>query len=401
VFRYSFPEYLCVDGFSNTTWKLTHPQKARRVFLDGERFDIHGYDQRIKKIINLRKRIKPFIDWPAVFKDIIGLTVSDERVQARAFWRTDGENRIIAVTMMNEDGVEGATVDVDLGPIGTPKAVHLFTLDGRVVRLPIDGDDRVTIPVPTDGVSAAVIGSQVAPELAAWAWLEQIMRPGDDGLAMALFFPVGSPGEVSVDMSTPPGLFGQPVDVDAESDCLRRMELPCAGSLSDLKRWERLETEFNWGPAGVKPWTIMAPPLVNGNFEDVEDGRLVYWGAPPCTEDPGEGDYCIRVDSETAPHKHISNLTPVKPNCRYRFRAMLKRHPDATGGVGAHVVEYEEGLKFERSAALNSHKAGEWEELECEFTTHADPRSTAIYLYNFDDDLPAWFDGLELEEIVP
>ena len=60
VFRYTFPGYLLVDGFSNTTWKLTHPQKAYRVFLDGERFDIHGYDQRVKRIINLRRRIKPF-----------------------------------------------------------------------------------------------------------------------------------------------------------------------------------------------------------------------------------------------------------------------------------------------------------------------------------------------------
>ncbi|MBM3499941.1 MAG: hypothetical protein FJX74_14875, partial [Armatimonadetes bacterium] len=51
VFRYTFPEILCVDGFSNHTFKLTGPQKARRVFLEGERFDLHGYDQRVKKVL--------------------------------------------------------------------------------------------------------------------------------------------------------------------------------------------------------------------------------------------------------------------------------------------------------------------------------------------------------------
>jgi hypothetical protein len=66
--------------------------------------------------------------------------------------------------------------------------------------------------------------------------------------------------------------------------------------------------------------------------------------------------------------------------------------------AGAHLVEYLEGSEFVRSAVLNSTKRAEWETLETEFTTHPDPRSSAIYLYNFDDE-PAYFDGLELEEV--
>jgi len=145
--------------------------------------------------------------------------------------------------------------------------------------------------------------------------------------------------------------------------------------------------------------TVVAPPVVNGDFEEVEDGRLVYWGGKPCEEDPAQGKYCIRIDREAFIHGHARLLTPVKPNCRYRFKCMLKRSEKATGGVGAHVVEYEEGSQFVRSAALNSKRPGDWETLETEFTTHADPRSTAIYLYNFDETEPAWFDGIELEEI--
>jgi hypothetical protein len=67
--------------------------------------------------------------------------------------------------------------------------------------------------------------------------------------------------------------------------------------------------------------------------------------------------------------------------------------------AGAHFIEYLEGSEFVRSAMLNSTKRGEWETLETEFTTHPNPRSSAIYLYNFDEQEPAWFDGLELEEV--
>lgn len=98
--------------------------------------------------------------------------------------------------------------------------------------------------------------------------------------------------------------------------------------------------------------------------------------------------------------RHISSLTPLKPNTRYRFRCMVRRSPNATAWAGAHVVEYLEGSAFERSAALNSTRAGEWETLETVFTSHPDPRSTAIYLYNFDENEPAWFDGLELTEVM-
>ena len=400
VFRYTFPEYLLVDGFSNTTWKLTHPQKARRVFLDGERFDIHGYDQRVKKIISLRKRIKPFIDWPAVFKDTVGLSISDARVQARGYVRTDGQNRTITVTMMNEEAVEGATVEVDLAPIGAAKTAFIFGLDGRVEMLAVPDGQTFSLPVPVDGVSAAVIVSQVEPALRVVAWLEQIMRPGDDGLALTLFAPLDYPfGEISQTVSD----HGMTRIIENSNDVaphLRRYEIRDADHLAGLAEWIKATADVRWQGGEVHPWTVLAPPLVNGNMEQVQDdGRLAYWGALPCDEDPAEGLHCIRVDTQSAPQKHLSTLTPVKPACRYRFRCMVRRSAAATGWAGAHVVEYEEGSSFTRSAVLNSSKVGEWESLETEFTSLPDPRSTAIYLYNFDEAEPAWFDRLQLEEI--
>ena len=399
VFRYTFPEYLCVDGFSNTTWKLTQPQKARRVFLDGERFDIHGYHQEVKKIIALRKRIKPFIDWPAVFKDTVGLTVSDPRVQARAFLRTDGDNRILAVTMINEEHVEGVTVNVDLTPIGRARTVHLFHFDGTTAEVQHSADGVQRIAVPADDISAAVIVNQASRDLAVVAWLEQIMSPGQDGLRLGLFFPDGSkPESLRLHANWPRG-FTPRESTTRVSPCFEVRKFEDPDHLKGLRRWERTDVSLTCDGAEASVWTVLAPPLVNGDFEEVENGRLVYWGVPPSTGDPGQGEQCIQLDTTTAPHKHISLLTPVKPNCRYRFRAMVKRSAAANGWAGAHIIEYEEGSKLVRSAALNSTRSGEWETLEIEFTTHPNPRTSAIYLYNFDPKKPAWFDGLSLSEI--
>jgi hypothetical protein len=399
VFRYTFPEYLLVDGFSNTTWQLTKPEKARRVFLDGERLDIHGYDQRVKKIINLRRRIKTFTDWPAIFRDTVGLSVSDDRVQARAFLRTDGGNRTIAVTMMNEDAVEGASVDVDLSAIGAPQTAHLFGFDGRVEPLAISDGETFTIPVPVDPVSAAVIVSSVDPALQVVPWLEQVMRPGDDGLALTLFFPTGEPDRVEYALSGH-SLAGMIEATADTSECVRRIEMLDSNHLVDLNEWAKVIAHVTWQDGEVDVWAILAPPLVNGDMEQTQDGQwLVHWGTSADEDEPAQGQRCIRLDRETAPSKLVSSLTPLKPDCMYRFRCMVKRSAAATAWAGAHVVEYEEGSEFVRSAVLNSTRVGEWEQLETEFTTHPDPRSTAIYLYNFDEAEPAWFDALELEEV--
>ena len=397
VFRYTFPSYLCVDGFSNHYWKMTQPEKARRVFLEGERFDIHGYQHQVKPIIDLRRRIKPFIDWPAVFKDTVGLAVSDPRVEARAFHRLDGRNKVIAVTLLNEQSVEGATVEVDLSPIGPAKTVHLFGLDGRLEKLAPGAGDRQILRVPKDRVSAAVLVAEVSPELAAVPWIEQIPRPGEDGAVLSVFQPAGPVRGLAWKVGWPKGFVPEEKALPAESDCLRRIAFHDPARLAGLTRWERVAASVTWPDGQAEAWTMLCPPLVNGGFEEVEDGWLVYWPAQPCFDNPGRGKACIKLDRQTAPKMMLISLAPLKPNCRYRFKAMVKR----TGAqwAGAHVLEYLDNANFARSAALNSTKRGEWETLETTFTTQSDPRTTAVYLYNYDPDNPVYYDGLELEEV--
>lgn len=286
---------------------------------------------------------------------------------------------------------------VGLKPIGEPKAAYVFHLDGHVsvAGKPVAGTQIIN--VPRDNVSAAVIVSALSPQLSAVSWLEQIMTPNEDGAALSIFMPLGKVKDLSWRVDWPEGFRPVEKTLVGGADYLRRITFRDRGRLRALKRWAKTKAQISWRGGRGEAWTVLAPPLVNGDFEKIEDGYLVYWGAPPEDNDPGQGKYCIRLDKETAPRGHILQLTPLKPNCRYRFKCMVKR----TGAkwAGAHVVEYEEGQKFVRSAALNSKKTGQWERLETTFTTHPNPRSTAIYLYNYDDKSPVYYDDLQLEEM--
>ena len=404
VFRYTFPEYLCVDGLSNHYWDWTSTQKARRVFLNGEKFDIHGYDQQIKQIIDLRRRVKPFIDWPAVFRDTVGLRLSGEsngQVRARSFLRTDGSNQIAAVTMMNEGHVEGATVELDLSPIGSAVHGHIFHLDGRVSQFHSIADGKAMISVPTDAVSCAVVCGDVSPDQRVHAWLEQIRTPGTDGMILSIYTPGGPVKDLSWKIDWPEGFAPKMVPLSDGASDMKRIQYVDSDHLKTLKRWTKVKAHLTWDGGKKTVWSMITPPVVNGDMEDAEDGRLVYWGLPPCREAPGQGEYCLRLDRSLAAHGLVNQLTPLKPNAQYRFACMIKRL--GKKWAGAHIVEYEVGQKrtsdFVRSAALNSTKIGEWERLETTFTTHANPRSTAIYLYNTDTDQPAFFDGITIEEI--
>jgi hypothetical protein len=404
VFRYTFPDLCLVDGFSNHYWKWTQPEKARRVFLVGERFDIHGYHQEVRKLIWLRKRLKPFIDWPARFVDTVGLAVSDPAVQAKRFVRDDGRNRAVLVTMLNEERKQGAMIAVQLSPVQRLASANLFLLDGTAKPLATESDKTgiVHFTAPGEPVSAALFVESVEPALAVVPTMEQIMRPGHDGLELTLFFPGGQPVKADVTLRAPAGLPLKeiPSPRPSESPAVVRRAWQPEGGLQTLRGWEKVYADVQWQGAKATAWCMLCPPLANGNFEQVRpDGRLAYWPGLPCTDAPAEGKYCLKLENpDGKAFGHVNLLTPIKPSTRYRFSARIKRDT-AKSDARASVIEYEEGSKFRISASVGSGgKSDEWEAFTTDFTSHENPRTSAVYLY-LGKSRTAWFDDLKLEEI--
>ena len=398
VFRYTFPGYLCVDGFANHYRPWTMPQKAHRVFLEGEKFDVYGYHQYVKRVIDLRRRIKPFIDWPAVYRDDVGLEVSNPQVQARRFDRFDGGNKIITITMLNEEHVEGATIR--LTGVITPRTIALFHLDGRIEPGPLARAANVAvIPVPAEDISAAVIVQEAAPALQVVPFLEPMTAPGDNGLLLTLFTPMREDLPVTLKPHWPAGFAPQQRTRLTEDPCVQRIRFVDPQDLQGLTQWSKTTVEVAWQGGKQTAWTMLAPPLVNGDFERLDaNGYLDYWNVKPDATNPGEGKHCVRLDSKPGGFNLLNVLTPLKPGCRYRLSGMIRREA-ADAGCSATMIEYTDEKNFVRSGAISPTKAGEWERLTTEFTTHPNPRSTALYLYNFSKTSPAWFDDLKIEEI--
>ncbi|HOM82087.1 MAG: hypothetical protein GX785_18415 [Armatimonadetes bacterium] len=404
VFRYTFPELCLVDGFSNHYWKWTQVEKARRVFLCGERFDLHGYHAQVRKLVWLRKRLRPFIDWPARFVDTIGVATSDPAVQARRFVRDDGGNRAVLITLLNEGLKQDATITVDLAPMRAITTAHLFTLDGRIRPLQSTptGQGKVSFTAPAEPVAGVLFVDTVDPALRVVPVLEQIQVPDRDGLELTLFYPAGRKEKCDVRLRAPAGVTLRAVDSPRpeESPAVERRAWEPEGGLASLQGWEKIHADLQWPGGKTSVWSLLCPPLVNGDMERLRpDGHLAYWPASPSVEEPAQGKHCLKLEDQgQGDTGFVSTLTPIKPGTRYRLSARIKRD---TAGSDTRVamIEYEEGSKFHVSASVGAGgKANEWQEFTTEFTSHPSPRSSAVYLYR-GNSKAAWFDQIELVEL--
>jgi hypothetical protein len=222
--------------------------------------------------------------------------------------------------------------------------------------------------------------------------------PGENGLLLTLFMPMREDLPYTLKPHWPAGFSPAQEELAAEDSCVRRVKFVDPQNLQGLQRWWKTTVDVAWEGGQQTAWVMMAPPLVNGNFERLAGEYLDYWNIKPEATNPGEGTYCLSVNAQNTKHGHVTVLTPLKPGCRYRFSGMIRRETTDTS-ASAQVVEYTDERNFVRSATLAPTQAGEWERLSTDFTTHENPRSTAIYLYNFSKTTAAWFDDLRLEEI--
>lgn len=397
VFRYTLPDVLLVDGFSNHIWKWTQPEKARRVFLAGERFDLHGYDARVKPLVQLRERLRAYTDWPARFMDTVGVRASSPEVQARRFVRADGGNRLVALTLLNEKRLRDATIEVDIAPLEQVHEAYLFGLDGRIEATTTApaGEGRRRIAVPPDEVSGVLLVERAESDAAVTLTASQVMAPGEDGVEVTLFAPLGDAPSGPVTAVDARGVAWTRVSEERPIAAVRRVRFAPPEPVPALPDWLKVTVES----AGRRAWCVVAPPLVNGDMEATEDGHLVHWGVAPDETEKASGRASLRVDNDGHSVGHVSALAALKPNTRYRFSGAIRRHTVGSH-VSAAVIEYEEGSAFRLSAELGANGAqDQWERFETEFTSHPAPRTSAVYLYNRGGRGSAWFDDLRLEEL--
>ncbi|MCC7494019.1 MAG: hypothetical protein IT204_16800 [Fimbriimonadaceae bacterium] len=402
VFRYTLPDVLLVDGFSNHTWKWTHLEKARRVYLAGERFDLHGYDARVKPMIQLREQLRAFTDPPALFRDTVGLTASDPRVEARWFLRDDGLHRAAAVTVLNEAGLTDATLTLDAAPLTRPAAVWRAGLDGRLEPLAVEfaAPGRLRLPVAADTLSGFLIVERLGPELTVLPQLRQVFTPGSDALELTLWAPLGTLPATAVEVRGAGPTWTAAAPPTAPTPGLQRQRFTPAGGLAALTDWTRVTAVVRWGQQQASAWCSAAPPLINGDYETLEDGTLIGWGCEPDRAERHAGQASLRLDNNDGRFLYTMALTPLKPATRYRLSGWIKRRGSPAAHVSLALVEYEEGSQLRVACDVGSRgQQDRWEEFSAEFTSHPGPRSSAVYLYNRGGTGSAWFDDLRLEEV--
>jgi len=314
--------------------------------------------------------------------------------------RDDGSNRAVLVTIMNESAKPKVLLTTQLAPLRRIKSAHVFTPDGAIRPLEIVEQKKGTVSfyAPTTEISGVLFVETVEPSLQVVPTLEQIMTPGEDGVELTIFYPAGKPKQVDINLSG--AALQARSELKSDSPFVQRCRWTPQNGLATLHKWEKVDAKVLWGAQQSSVWSLLCPPLVNGDFERLRPaGQIDYWPALPSTESPASGKYCLKLESGDGKTPVMATLlTPLKPSTRYRFSAKVRRDMEKSAARAA-IVEYEDITKFHVSASLGSGgKSNKWQEFSTEFTSHPAPRSSAVYLY-LGEDKTAWFDDLKLEEV--
>ncbi|MDD2707962.1 MAG: DUF6259 domain-containing protein [Verrucomicrobiae bacterium] len=196
MFRYTFPDYLLMDGFCNRQGKKACPgmldaeQTVRNVFLMGHRFDLlqqwvlspsspdyKGLDY-LKQTLRLRSRINDLFA-RARFRDTVGLKVGSDRVRAKLFQYKNEKGRGCIVTVANPRNVRDEEITVDEPEVGGLENVFAFTVDGAFKKLEFSRrGGRVVFAAPESSLSAVLLPDRGIPLLLTFG--SRISQPGEN-----------------------------------------------------------------------------------------------------------------------------------------------------------------------------------------------------------------------------
>lgn len=406
VYHYTFPEHILISGLSNASHLSLH-QRISRAFLNGDRFDSRIRRAGLESALRLRRRIRRWL-YPARFMDTIGLQVSDDQVLAR--WNRlaeDGE-RALVLTFDNEERVEGARCSLEL-PEGWPRPqrVAIYDREGEArVEEPRVTDGALQIEVPASTISAAVALYEVAPHHAVDVWQASEGEGGEStSLDLRGVNLTEEPVMARVAMQARPPLrvAEEPLALTIPASGVARAEMDVEG-VADLQRPTLVMLRVSWPGGERQSIAELRPLLLNPGMSLNDDGDDTpdYWIASGTTHSFPRG-----VEEGSAwiggmPEEVIffRQRVPLQPETEYFFAAEIKRS-EGEGNVSAAVVEHvgERGLRVHKIGTNEEATTDTWERFETTFTTGAEFRTAAVYLYNTKSQRRAWFRTLELRKV--
>jgi len=167
MYRYTFPQYICIGGGSSGGRDPEYI--ASRAFLFGYRLDVpwfKSYAPEGQEVMRLRLETNPFL-FRARFVDTVGVKVTPEEsgVEATLFVRAEENARGALINIYNPRAEEGAKIAVDLSRWGlkAPQAAWKMADDGFSV---LDGSFQrgsYAFLAPVEKYSAALLVERHPP----------------------------------------------------------------------------------------------------------------------------------------------------------------------------------------------------------------------------------------------
>ena len=406
VYHYTFPDHILISGYSNHS-HLTAHQRISRAFLNGDRFDARMDRRHIQPVLWLRQRIKRWL-YPGRFMDTVGLSVSDERVLARwTLCDLPGE-RAIVITVDNEHAAEGTACRLQL-PAGWDNAprLYVFDLEGGVESLAARIEAGVlSLVLPPSQLSAVLLLRETAPNGSIDAWCavgEEAVGPPAPVELLAVNYSA-APRETSIALSC-----DAPLSV---SRALIEATVPEHGVWRDVLRIEHIErltqparvvARASWDGGSRESVVTLRPVFMNGGLDVDIDGNGCPDGWEPggttSSFPHGIEDGAFWMTGQPKQFQYLIQRVPLQPSTEYSFAGRIRRS-GVSKGVSIAVVEFvgERGYRVHKIGGGETLPAERWQRFETRFTTGADFRMCAVYLYNTHTDVTAWYDDIELRE---
>ena len=289
-----------------------------------------------------------------------------------------------------------------------PRLLYVFDREGHVhgARPLVEGGS-VSLQVPASTLSAALLLYETQPEHYVDVWQESTEGDVDsDTIALnavnfgpdPLQVKLTTRGEAPLDEAAGQMEFSVPAGGTSQV----RFSL---GELPDLVLPARLGIEAEWEGGRMNTWAEIRPLLLNPalDLDEDRDRGPDFWepGGTTSVFPRGIEDGVVWMDGQEKEYQYFIQHVPLKPNTKYYFAGRVKRSAQ-TEAVSIAVVEFvgERGLRMHQVGNDEALPANEWQRFETTFTTGEVFRDSAVYLYNIRSTVRAWYDDMELREVV-